>query len=49
MNDNTRYMRFADLDRDGDYDLIETNFADNAFPRIFYGQWSDQQVRRDCR
>lgn len=41
-------MRFADLDHDGDYHYVETNFKVGVQPRILYGTWSDVQVRRDC-
>ena len=43
-NDNTRYIRFADLDRDGDYDYCEANFDQGAFQRIFLNDFSDNFV-----
>ena len=41
-NDNTRYMRFGDLDLDGDLDYCETNFGAST-SRIFFNQWRDSQ------
>jgi len=43
-NDNTRYIRFADLDRDGDYDYCEANFDEGAFQRVFLNNFSDNFV-----
>ncbi len=37
-NDNTRYVRFADLDLDGDEDYVEANFTGGANPRVIYSR-----------
>ncbi len=36
VSDNTRYVRFADFDDDGDLDYIESNFLDGANTRVFF-------------
>ena len=43
-SDLTRYIRFTDIDLDGDPDYLEANFKAGADSRIFFNQWSDGQV-----